>query len=551
MDGDSKAVEILRHYEELATARTPFIAIWDEIKTFVTPHRAMHLHGNTSDPSTYDCEAVYDTTATHAADTLAQGMLSQITPMESPWFALKPPEELADNDEAIAYYGEATELVRQHLTSSNFYPAVQEFYIDRSAYGTAALRFTEGDDSPFQFKCEPLGTYVLSHKENGDLDQFFREFELTGRQAQEFFGDELPSYVAEKAKAKPQEKHKYLHLVEPRKERDKGKPLDPEHYAYRSVYICKDTKEVIGKEGGLHEHPYIVSRYRTWGSGKSYGWSPSVKAMPDIVQVNFLEKMQDFKAEQEVMPPLMAPDNMEGQIDLTGGSINYVPSGTTRNEIGRIFDQGRYDIGQHRSEERRNMIRKAFHVDMLEAISNLDDGIQRTAAEIQARLNEKIIPFSPTFSLLISEFCNPLLKRCFSILYKRGIIPPPPESILQQDGDGVYLNEPEVQYTGRIALAIEQAQNAAFMQTMGAAMEMAQAAPEVLDVFDFQKAMQGIARNYGTPESWIRSEEEQAQIAQAKAQAAEEQAQMMQAQQMADVANTAAPAVETMQQLTQ
>lgn len=553
-----KAKKFLKTYENLKSDRITFVCIWDEISRYVTPHRSTHVHegsfgsyGTDGSDIIYDCDALYDTTATHAADTLAQGMLSHITPMESPWFNFMPPEILEDNEAAKSYYNLATETVKKALFDSNFYQVVHEFYIDRAAYGTAAMRIREGSKTAFSFKSVQLGTYCIAHNEEGMVDQFFREFHLTGRQAIEEFGDELPKDTMDKAKDKPQKRFLFVHGVEKRPEEDidPSQPLNPEHYAYSSVYFCMTSKEQIGKEGGLKDFPYLVSRYRNWHSNTAYGWCPSILAMPDIVQLNFLEKMLDFKAEQEVMPPLVYPDKMEGQLDLRGGSLNATPPGVARGEIGRLFEQGRYDIGEHRSEHKREMINKAYHVNALQLLSQLNDSVQRTEDEIHARLEERVLPLSPTFSQLIVEMVKPLLQRCFNILYERGDIPPPPQEILQEDQKGIYLQAPEIQFTGRIALALEQAQNSAAMESFRTGAGLAEAGINVMDNVDWNKAFRGMARNYGMPEKWLTSMEEMEEMKMLKALEAEQQAEMAQAEQVAGIANQAAPAVEALEQI--
>jgi hypothetical protein len=90
--------------------------------------------------------------------------------------------------------------------------------------------------------------------------------------------------------------------------------------------------------------------------------------------------------------------------------------------------------------------------------------------------------------------------------------------------------DPNIIYSSRMALALQQIHNDAFLEAMGVAGQMAQFRPEVLDNFDFDDGMRTFARNLGVLESHIVPEIQRDQVRQQRAEAqaaAEEQAAMM------------------------
>ncbi|MTW08805.1 hypothetical protein GM524_13135, partial [Streptococcus pneumoniae] len=82
------------------------------------------------------------------------------------------------------------------------------------------------------------------------------------------------------------------------------------------------------REGGYPELPVFVSRYLEWGSGtgRCYGWSPAFFALREARQVNFLQKMMDALAEKSAFPPVLAPEELEGEIDPNAMGVTYFSS---------------------------------------------------------------------------------------------------------------------------------------------------------------------------------------------------------------------------------
>jgi hypothetical protein len=92
-----------------------------------------------------------------------------------------------------------------------------------------------------------------------------------------------------------------------------------------------------------------------------------------------------------------------------------------------------------------------------------------------------------------------------------------------------FIPEPDIAYNSRIALAIKQLENAAFVRTSEMLLPYAQIKPDMLDNFDFDEITRDMARNDGLPARWLMDEEMVAQQRAARAQAAQQQ---MQAEQM-------------------
>jgi hypothetical protein len=472
-DQAALARRIEERHQALRGARSPWETLWQEIAKYVMPRRTPGLNGTVQTPSTVNEEQLFDTTAIRANMTLANGQLAWMSPLEAAWFAFEA--RPGQGDDVKRWLARATKIARDELAVSNFYTAVHEFYLDRGAFGTACLYVEAGRRNTINAQTWPVGSFVIDEDENGVVDTVIREFQLTARQAVQKFGEANVSEKCRKAageSAKAHERMRYLHAIYPREdaERDQAK-LDGANMPIASVYLEVDGCHVC-QVSGYEEMPVMVSRYLEWGSGTNgcYGWSPAFAALPEARQLNFLQKMMDALAEKMAFPPVLAPEELEGEIDPNAHGVTYFSKDLASggNLPKEWMTQGRYDVGLQRVSERQRAINDAFHVDLFQMFAQIQK--QMTAREVSERAQEKLIQFSPTFSRLTSELFNPLLERVFGILLRAGrlgALEQIPPGMVQIIGPGQgYVAPPNVQYSSRIALALRALPSLGYHRTL-------------------------------------------------------------------------------------
>jgi len=499
------AGKILRKHAEMVAARATWESLWEEIAKFVMPRKA-GVFSASSQPDMADETALFDATAVRANMILANGQLAWMTPMESRWFSMDPPKEMESEDSIEQWFKRCTEVVQAELSRSNFYTEIHELYLDRGCYGTAAILVEAGRNSALNFTKLDVGT-------------------MTARQAALKFGEEkLPEAMkVELQKETSHRKFTCVHMIYPRGpgEIQQGK-RDGANKPYASVYVDKASKEVLASTG-YDEQPFFVTRYLKWKNCEVYGYSPSWMALPEAKQLNFLEKQLDSLAELAAFPRILIPAGFDGDIDLRAGGVTYFDPNNPSATPKEWNTTGRYDIGIARAEWKRNAINEAFHVDLFKMFAQLEK--QMTAREVAERSAEKLIQFSPTFSRMTTELFNPLLRRVFAILARQGKFPPPPQELAMSG----FIPEPDVSYNSRIALAVKQLENMAFIRSSEMLLPYANIKPEMLDNFDFDEITRDMARNDGLPARWLMDEEMVAQMRADRAQAAQAQ---MQAEQL-------------------
>lgn len=537
------AKAVLSRYSRLEADRNYWMSMWQQISDLVMPRKS-YILTQTITPSTDKETRLFDSTAVRANMVLAAGCMSYITPADSRWFSLEAPEGVEDGDGVPEYFSEVTEIILETLSRSNFHTAIHELYLDRGCFGTGVMFVEGGETTPIIFKNIDVGTFVLSENHEGVVDTCFRKFDMTARQVVEEFGIENVSDTIKKAyedQKNLDQKFEILHGVYPRSEKERNpKKLDGKNKPIASCYIECRSKQVL-RESGYDEKPFMATRYLKWQQGV-YGWSPSWVALPDIRQLNFLQKQMDALAELAAFPRVLIPDGMEAQVDLRAGGITYFNASDPSAKPQEWATQGRYDVGLQRVQEKQQHINEAFSVPLFQMFTAEESSSpsRMTATEVNARNAERLANFSPTFARLTTELLIPLLQRVYGILARRGELPTPPDALIQQDPKGeLFVPEPKVVFNSRIALAVRSMELAAIEPTLNRAMVIQQATqdPSVMDNFDFDKIVRDGALSEGVDSEFLRPVEEVQQMRASRAQAQQEAAQQQQLMMQAEMAH--------------
>lgn len=506
LEGEALALFVMQRHQTLRDKLDYWLPLYQEIANYVMP-RSRNMTSKVLAPNSDRDAQLFDNTAIRACMTLANGQMAWLTPKDSRWFAYDAPERFKGFDPVEQWYKTCTEIIALELArNSNFYFSLHEFYLDRSGFGTAVLHCEPGIDNLYRFKKFDVGTFAVAENYAGDVDTLSREFELTARQAVQEFGKENVSpeilKAFEEVTGNKREKcFTFVHQCFPR-EADQiefGK-RDEANMPIASVYVEKNTKK-ISRISGYPEQPFFCSRYLKWFESEPYGWSPAVIALPEARQLNFLEKQMDALAEVTAFPRILIPDGFKDEVDLRASGITYFNSADPNGVPREWLTQGKYDVGLDRAERKRKAINESFHVDLFRMFAEMEKQSQMTAREVIERASEKMNQFSPAADRLTGELYTPVLRRCFSIAYRAGRLPPVPRELI--DPASGTMPMPEVAYSSRIALAIKALENASFGHVTEMWVPYSELRPDVLDNFDLDAIARDTSRNSGLPARWL------------------------------------------------
>ncbi len=400
-------------------------------------------------------------------------------------------------------------------------------YLVEEAYG----RHGQNEVSvPYVFTPLPLSQNYLTVDGQGRLDNNYRRFSLTCRQAATLFGTGLSPKVQAKANDPKawHERVELLHWVGYRK--DKGYRNDPLRSSpVESCYVEVETKHEI-KRGGFGYWP-IISYVWNQVPHSPYGESPVMLVLAEIKSSNVLSKNALLAAQQHTRPPVATSDDgAQNRPNLNPGAINHgMLDGQGRLKMQPIITSSNPTLVESILEASRNQIKEGLYTNLWQI---LIQNPQMTATEALIRANEKGELLGP-----IGTNFQDGLARCadaeMSILEGKGAWRPgaalePPQSLAKKNLRPKF-NSP----LDRLRRAGEAVGIARTIEGLAPLAEAGQI--EVFDNFDPDEIAKTLQEVNGMPRRVMRTPEQVAAIR-------EQRQQTQQAAQAAEIAKTAGEA---------
>ena len=491
---------------------------WLEIANVILPRRYTWL----VTPNQYNRGspingAILDSTATQAARNMAAGMMSGLVSPTRPWFKLEVEGFDRNTTNPVSLWLADTEKrMMKVFQRSNFYNAMGILFMDLGVFGTAPMYIY--DDPATVIRCyNPCaGEYYVANSDRLAINVIYREFVQTVRQLVQWFGLENVSEGVKKLYATGgaglSKEIKVAHAVEP------NTPTSgvPEAFPWREVYwevgsaaYNKTTEtELVLQKNGYFEFPAICPRWDISGND-SYGRSPAMDALPDTRQLQQETKRKAQAIDKMVNPPLLADVELKNQpISMLPGGVTYVARmGNERVGMRPVY-QVNPQLGEMMQDiaEIQTRIKSIFFNDLFLMISQLDT--VRSATEIDARKEEKLIMLGPVLERFFNEGLDPTVNRTFNIMWRRQLLSPPPKEL-----QGATV---EIQYVSTLAEAQRAVKASGIERTLAVAGNLAGIDPEVMDKIDIDRTVERYGSFMGMDPDLIRSDEEVAKIREAR-----------------------------------
>jgi hypothetical protein len=302
---------------------------------------------------------------------------------------------------------------------------------------------------------------------------------------------------------------------------------------FMSLYVEKESREVV-KKGGYETMPYVVGRFIK-DPDEIYGRSPAINSLGEIYMVNAMKNTLIKAARKTVSPPMgVSHNSVLNSPMFDAGRIVYIKGSVFQDRPVPLQVTGDVRIGLDMIQQEQNSIKEAFYTDMFDYLIG---GKYMTATEVEARKQSKLFLFAPLLARIQSEKLNRILQRVFDILLTNGFLPPIPDILKQYP-------QYDIQFTGRMALALQNIEVSATQLTLGMIQPLAQYDPTILDNFDWNAIARGTAKSNGMPIAFVKTKEV-VQAERAERAKQEQQMQQMQMAQMgADIAEKAGKPVD-------
>lgn len=472
------------------TTRYSWWQHWARLAEYVLPRRYHWLvTANRTDRGFPINGNIIDATGTVAARTLASGLMSGLTSPTRPWFRLEVPDpKLMELRDVKMWLDEVQEVLLTIMARSNFYDAMATMYFDLVVFGTAPLIIYEDHESVVRCFNPCAGEYYVGLDGTLRANVLSRKFTLTVTQMADMFGEEAlgdsigDTYRAGGASA--QQEYIIGHTIEPNlaiKTSGGSRYPVPKKFKFRETYwVYGSTSSQPLAIRGFNEEPMIVPRWDVV-SNDPYGRSPVMDALPDIMQLQLETKRKAEAIEKQVRPPLLADVSLKNEpTSSVAGGITFVANLSNAHGMKPVYEVNP-DLGAMREDlkEIQERIKVILFNDLFLMISQLDT--VRSATEIDARREEKLVQLGPVIERLQGEGLDKAIGRIYAVADRKRMFPPPPPAI-----QGMPV---QIQYISMLAEAQRAIGTAGIERLFQFAGNMAGVKPDIMDNLDGDEAI--------------------------------------------------------------
>lgn len=483
---------------------------WQELSTYFLPRRYPTLGGLGKNKANRRNTKLLDSTSTKALRTLASGMMNGVTSPSRKWFGLKiegrTAEELTQEDRV--WLEDTAKRMRIVLAQSNFYTSIALHYLEWCCFGTASTTIEEDFDDVIRCINHPLGEFYISQDGTQRINRHCRRFELTVEQTVNKFGIENVSHTVRDAYERKGSALfrmvEVIHLIEPNEDDE----LSNFSSDYREVFW--ESGAGMGKYLSIRpvfEWKAITTRWEIMGND-SWGTSPCMDALSETISLQTLILERAQAVGKTNRPPLIVDQQLRNRPKALGeGGITYASTASSNfgakpaYQINAPFQEMSLDIRNYQTA-----IRETLHNPLFNMISQLET--VRSATEIDARREEKLIHLGPVLERFYNEGLDPILKRVYGIMLRNGALADAPESLADAPI--------EVEYVSILVEAQRASGTVTTERFLSFAGELSGVYPEVRNIPNVEALIRAYADDLGVDPRGINSQEDVAEAREAE-----------------------------------
>ncbi len=504
----SRDLELIKRRYKKARAKSDlWISLLEACYHYTVPNRNL-FYWTSQYQGAQKNARVWDTTAVAAVRNFVSKIQGGLCPPQQCWFLLEAGTDIPDDqkEQINIKLQEITNTVYHYLRRSNFDLAINECFYDL-AIGTGCLICNPGssDNMPLEFFSVPLARVAIEETITNALETNFRWWdEVRIEDIQELWPQaKLSQQVL--ALYSEDENATLKDLVE-------GTIYYPKEDMYRYVVFYEDQFFVDER---MESSPWIVFRWSKVNN-EIYGRGPVIDALPSILSLNELARVEMASANFNVSKPYMAYSDgvfNPWTFKLEPNTVIPVaPNSSGQWPIQAFPDTANPQFMQLTSNDLRMQINKLLYADPLGPVTSP----QQTATEIALRQRNMAEEIGPPFTRLQPELLTRVLKRVMHLLQQRGLIPK------------VIINGKEIQITYKSPLVVAQGQQdvQSFVQYFQV-LQAIQGPEEAVINVNPVKFPAWAANKLGIDPTIITSEEQMQAFYESKSEQAQEQEMMM------------------------
>lgn len=418
--------KIKYYYEKAKTAKDGITAKYNDVLNYTNVSYTISDEKK-DNKETREIEEVVSESIT----TLVNFVMSNVFPRGLRWASLEVNETLYNqangqtgqisNEGNIKNINEDLEKISEtffdFLNNSNFYTEAAKAVRDAIVLGTGVVKIIEQEDTqrPFLYKYQNLDGFFFLENMLGEPNICFKSiFEVTKEDITELYGDKAA--IPEKAT----DENKTVNLIE-------CVIQDTETKLFN--FTVYDTSfETVVFEMSLKYNPFVVFRWSLEGNS-IWGVGLGVLSLKLFKDLEKFKELREKQSEKIVDPPLVASGDkgLINNIVLKAGQLNY--GGTLQNSVMEKGFNGLkiepvntsqslipvdQDIMTTKSE-----IKSLF---MSNPLGDLGESKNRSATEVQARMQLFRSRWSGSYELMQQEFMRPTFMAPLIVLIEKSIL---------------------------------------------------------------------------------------------------------------------------------
>lgn len=530
---------LIRH-GKMVTQRSTYLPMWQELADRLMPDQSEVIRAYM--PGGKRTQFMFDATAPLALKKYADAKESMICPATARWHGLQDANaDLNEIPEVQEYYEKVTDLLfkTRYAKGTNFTQNANECFINDGCYGNFAMFIDDCYGRGIRYRSLHIKEMYYAENFCGNVDLLHREFKMSNKQAYERFDGNLPPSIKKAYEDGDWfTEYKYVHMVHPNPDFREG-AVGLNGLKFLSHYVCWDEQWLCRTGNGYRSFPYAVGRFMTI-PGEVYGRGPASLVLPDIKQVNEMEKVNLRQGQLSADPPnLMYEDGNLSGFNMQPGAFIWGGLNKDGKEMAKPYLTGvNFQVSLEMQEKKRALINEAFYVTLFQILVQTP---QMTATEALLRAQEKAQLLMPTMGRTQTEWATAVVEREIEILDSAGVLPPKPAVMLEESHGA----QPE--YVSPLNRAQQAEEGVAIMHTLQSAAVVTEFDPSTPLLFKGKgpKIMRKLAKANGMHVELMNTDDEIAQLQQSMAKQQQMQTLLAAAQPASEAAKNFAQAQAT------
>lgn len=498
-------------------------------------------------------DEILDSSPMQAHNILEAGFVAHVTPPGRMWhkFKISSDPDLAEFGPVARWLDDVLAIQFATYEQAGVYEMLQPFYGYMGSFGGGCLWTEIHEENGIHLRNLPVGSWWIALDEWGMPNAFYREMRLTidngvsrfatlgkggGIDWSNFSAKVKSCYEKPGSRLDPMD---VGHIVYRNPEYNPNY-MRPEDKKFKSCYfeVGSNEKNIFLRESGYDKFPALYGPWDQIGEDV-YGFRcPGRTVLSDVKQLYDDVETSGIAIAQLARPTQIGTHAAVAAARETGYLPGrFIPVSATEMKEGGLRPLHDKDPRVAEIEARidglRRRIERGYHTDTFRMLDFLEDR-ERTATEIAARQEERLVMLVGVLNRLSRRVLFPLAERTFANNFRLDRLPPIPEEL-----EGHKL---EIEIVSNMAQAMRAMNLTSIDRTVGTAAGIAEYYPEIVDKIDLDQVIDEVAKGTGAPARIIVDDK---RVAQKRAARAEAQARAQAAMEAEQAANTVKTLGET------